>query len=119
VEAVRVVLDVLLSLMLIATGGGKLLGADSSHAIRDSLHVPAGRWTMIGALEIIGVIGLVVGIWRPATAVAASIGVVVLMLGAVLTRRQAGQAWSPGVRADVVVLLIAVVAVISNAHQLN
>ena len=49
----RIVLDILLALLVLATGAGKLTGVASSHAIRDSLNVPAGRWKLIGGLEML------------------------------------------------------------------
>lgn len=104
-EPVRIVLDVVLALLLLTTGGGKLAGAASSHVIRESLHITAGRWKMIGALELIGVLGFVVGVWLPAAGAAAAIGVVALMVGAVIARLRAGEGRSNGVVADVVILL--------------
>ena len=113
--AVRIVLGILLALLVLATGAGKLAGVASSHAIRDSLNVPAGRWKLIGSLEMLAVIGLATGIWIPVAGLAAAIGVVALMIGAVITRRQAGQGWAGGVAADTVVLLIAAAAAVLNA----
>ena len=104
------ILDLLLSVMLLGTGGGKLLQATSSLAIRDSLHLSGRTWRTIGALEILAVIGLIVGIWVPAAGIAASAGVVLLMVGAVTARGRARQRQVSGYMADVVVLLIAVSA---------
>ncbi|MBK4347690.1 DoxX family protein [Lacisediminihabitans sp. G11-30] len=50
-------------LLLLATGGGKLLQASSSLAIRDSLTLTNRTWKTIGALELLAVVGLIVGIW--------------------------------------------------------
>jgi uncharacterized membrane protein YphA (DoxX/SURF4 family) len=118
VEAVRIVCNLVVALMLLATGGGKLAGAASSHAMRDSLHVSAGQWKLIGALEMLGVVGLIVGIWLPAAALAAAVGVAALMVGAVLTRLRAGEGLSAGVIADTVVLVIAVLVVLLNTAAL-
>lgn len=117
-EATRLVLDILLALLLLATGGGKLAGAGSSHAIRDSLHVPGRRWRLIGALEVLGVIGLVIGLWMPVAATAAAIGVAALMIGAVITRLGAGQGRSAGVVADVLIGAGALVAALLNAQAI-
>lgn len=117
-EATRIVLIALLAVMLLATGGGKLAGAESSHAIRDSLHVPAGRWKIIGALEMVGVIGLVVGAFIPAVAVAAAVGVAALMIGAIITRWQAEKGWSAGIGADAIVLAMAVAAAVLSAQAI-
>jgi uncharacterized membrane protein YphA (DoxX/SURF4 family) len=117
-EAVRIVLCVLLALLLLATGGGKLAGAASSHAIRDSLHVPAGRWKLVGGLEILGVVGLLAGIWMPQAGLAAAIGVVALMIGAVITRLRLGRDQTAGIAADGVIGAVAVVAAVLNAQAI-
>jgi DoxX-like family len=114
-EAVRIVLDILPALLVLFTGAGKLAGVASSHAIRDSLNVAARRWKLIGGLEMLAVIGLVTGIWIPVTGLAAALGVVALMIGAIIIRRQAGQGWAGGVAADTVVLLVAATGAVLNA----
>jgi hypothetical protein len=108
-----IILSVLLAALLIATGGGKLAGAASSLAIRDSLHVPPDRWKAIGAAELALVVGLVAGIWLDPLGILGALGVVVLMIGAIVVRRRAGGAQQrSGIIADVAVLLIAVAAVV-------
>jgi hypothetical protein len=109
----RIVLCVLLALMLVATSGGKLAGAASSRAIRDSLHVGATSWRVIGVFELILVVLLVVGIWVPVSGVVGAAGVVVLMIGAVVVRvRAGGEQRRTGVPADAVVGLVALAAAI-------
>lgn len=109
----RIVLLVLLALLLAATGGGKLAGVASSNAIRDSLHVPASRWKAIGVAEIGLVLVLIAGIWLPLTGIAAALGVVVLMIGAILTRRAAGgHEQRSGVIVDAAVLVAALAAAV-------
>jgi hypothetical protein len=49
------------------------------------------------------------------TGLAAAIGVAALMIGAISTRRKAGQGWAGGVAADTIVLLIAAAAAALNA----
>ncbi|MGJ7440654.1 DoxX family protein [Aquipuribacter sp. MA13-6] len=108
---VHTVLSVLLAVLLLATGGGKVVGAASSHAIRDSLHVPPGRWRAIGAFEVAVVVALALGIWLQTWAVVGAAGVVVLMVGAVVTRVRAGGVQRrTGVPADLVVLLLGAAA---------
>lgn len=108
----HLILSVLLALLLVATGGGKLAGAASSLAIRDSLHIPPGRWKAIGVAEMVLVVGLVGGIWLGPLGVLATFGVVVLMVGAIVSRRRAGGPEPrSGIVADAVILLVAVAAV--------
>lgn len=89
-DIVRVVLVALLALMLIATGGGKLAGAASSRAIRDSLDIGSLPWRLIGVFELILVVLLVVGIWVPVSALTGAAGVIVLMIGVIVSRIRAG-----------------------------
>jgi hypothetical protein len=118
VELTRIVLDVLLLLLLLMTGRGKLAGAASSHVIRDSLHVPATRWKLIGVLEMLGVVGFGLGLWIPLAGAAAAGGVVALMIGAVITRVRGGEVWSVGIWTDAVVAVVAVAGVVLNAQVL-
>lgn len=112
-EITRTVVSALLALLLLMTGGGKLAGAASSHAIRESLSVPRRPWKAIGAFEALLVIGLVAGIWVHPLGRLAALGVVALMLGAIVARvRAGGQQRNRGVVADAVVLLLAVVAAV-------
>jgi hypothetical protein len=107
----HIIVSVLLAALLLTTGGGKLAGAASSQAIRDSLHVPPGRWKAIGAAEMALVAGLVAGIWIGPLGVIAPLGVVGLMVGAIAVRRAAGGPdQRAGIVADVVVLLVAAAA---------
>jgi uncharacterized membrane protein YphA (DoxX/SURF4 family) len=110
-DLARVVLCALLAVMLIATGGGKLAGASSSHVIRDSLRVGATPWRLIGVFELALVVLLVVGVWRPASAVVGALGVVVLLGGAVVVRLRAGGSQrKTGVPADIAVGVVALAA---------
>jgi hypothetical protein len=118
-EVLRIVLSVVLALLLLSTGGGKLAGIESSRQIRDSLHLGAGQWKAIGAAEIVIVVGLVVGIWVPPLGLAATIGVIILMVGAIAVRvRAGGEQRTRGVPADAVVLAVGVVAAVASAVNL-
>jgi hypothetical protein len=118
-EALRIVLSVALALLLLSTGGGKLAGIKSSRQIRDSLGIGAGPWKAIGGAEILIVIGLLVGIWVVPVGLAATLGVIVLMLGAIAARVRAGGAQRrAGVAGDAVVLVLAVVAAIAAGVSL-
>jgi hypothetical protein len=61
------------------------------------------------------VVGLIFGLSVPAAALAASLGVEALMVGAITVRRNANQGWRGGVTADGVVFLIAIAAAALNA----
>jgi uncharacterized membrane protein YphA (DoxX/SURF4 family) len=114
-DIARITISVLLALMLVATGGGKLAGLSSSRAIRDGLRLSPAFWRVIGVLEILAVVGLVGGIWFPWAGVAASVGVVALMIGAVGFRLRAGGKQRNGITGDVVILVVAAVCAALSA----
>lgn len=107
----RIILTALLALLFLATGGGKLAGAASSHAIRDSINVPAPQWRVIGVVEYAIVVVLIAGIWFVPLSIAGSLGVVAVMIGAILSRvRAGGPQRNAGVAADAVFLLLGLTA---------
>ena len=89
-ELVRVILSIILSLMLVVTGGGKILDLPYARANRDKLSVHPLFWRGIGVLEIAAVVGLVWGIWFVPFSIAAAIGVALLMIGALGFRFRTG-----------------------------
>jgi hypothetical protein len=112
----RLILAVLLALLLLATGGGKLRRLPSSLAIRDSLGLSDRAWNTIGALELLGVVGLLVGIWLPVAGLLASAGVIALMIGAIIVRARAGQKTAAPYIADAVVFLLALASTVLHAY---
>lgn len=78
-----VVVTVLLALLFAFSSSIKLLGARQSLEIRDHLGVTPTLWRVIGALELAGVVGVLVGLaWAP-IGVAAAVGLALLSVGAV------------------------------------
>lgn len=77
-----IVFQVFLILAFLLTGARKLLKTKDSLEQRDILKMPPWFWTLTGVLEVLGALGLVIGIfWHP-LAVAAAIGLAVVMAGA-------------------------------------
>ena len=87
---VTIVLAVLLSLAYAASGAQKVLGVKSGLEAADHINVSHGLWKAIGGLEILAVIGLLVGLAVAPLGVAAGIGIVLLMAGAVVFHVRAG-----------------------------
>jgi uncharacterized membrane protein YphA (DoxX/SURF4 family) len=78
-----VVVTIVLALLFTFSSAIKLLGARQSLEIRDHLGVSPVLWRVIGALELAGVVGVLVGLaWAP-IGVAAAIGLALLSVGAV------------------------------------
>lgn len=112
-DIARIALSVLMALLLVATGGGKVARASSSHRIRDELRVSASTWWWIGVFELITVAVLVAGIWVPSAAATGAAAVVALMLGAIITRVRAGGAQRrAGVLSDAAVGVLAIAALV-------
>lgn len=118
-ELARIILSVVLALMLVVTGGGKLLGLRYASANRDNLRVHPVFWRFIGVLELAAVVGLIWGIWFVPFGLAASIGVGLLMLGALGFRmRTRDRAVLKQGFADIVVLVLAVAAILLDIFAL-
>ena len=78
-----VVVTILLAVLFAFSSSIKLLGVPQSLEIRDHLGVTPVLWRVIGALELAGVVGVLVGLaWAP-IGVAAAIGLALLSVGAV------------------------------------
>jgi hypothetical protein len=119
-ELARVIISIVLALMLVVTGGGKLLGLRYASGNREALGVHPVFWRFIGVLELAAVVGLIWGIWFIPFGIAASIGVVLLMLGAITFRFRTGKAEvKRQAIADVVVLVIAVAALVLGSLALS
>jgi uncharacterized membrane protein len=99
--------------MLLVSGGGKVLDLPFSRGNRDKLNVHPLFWRVTGGLELAALVGLVWGIWFVPFAIAAAIGLVLLMIGALVFRARTGDrtVLREGV-ADVVVLVVAVVVLV-------
>ena len=83
VDTATVIVTLLLSALFTFSASIKLLGVTKSLAIRDHLGVSPIQWKLIGALELAGVAGVLVGmLWAP-IGIAAAIGLTLLSIGAV------------------------------------
>jgi len=96
------VLLVVLALPFLGSGVMKIVGASAMRSSADHLGLSFSSYRLIGVLEVLGAAGLLVGIaWRPA-AIAAAVGLALLMVGAIGYHRRAHDA--PGEIAPPVVL---------------
>jgi len=114
-DIVRIILSIVLGLMLLVTGGGKVLDLAFSRGNRESLAVHPVFWRVTGILEVAATVGLIWGIWFVPFGLAASIGVALLMIGAFAFRIRTGDKniIKQGVADIVVFVLDAVVIVLS------
>jgi len=102
---------VLFVLLAAVFGAGGIASLAGAAAIRDSweaLGVSDGLGTLIAALEILAAVGLIIGLRRPEVGVAAAVGIVALMIGAV-TYHVRAEDW-PGLGGPIVLGSLAAAA---------
>lgn len=113
------IIAALTAILFAFAGLAKLASLPFSLEQRDALAVPPGRWRLIGALEVLGFLGVggtLLGLVPPAVGTAAAAGFVALMVGAIATRIRAK---SPAmlVFGDVGTLALAVATVVAMVNR--
>jgi uncharacterized membrane protein YphA (DoxX/SURF4 family) len=101
-----IVLSALLAVAFLASGGLKLAGAKQSLQMRDQLRVGAQLWRVVGALEVAGALGLVVGLVVPVLGIAAAVGLALLMVGGIAAHGRAQDLRNAGPAALLLVLAV-------------
>ena len=99
---VTAILAALLGAGFIMSGMGKLTGAAMMETNREHLGIEPTLWKAIGALDVLGGAGVLVGLHAdlPIIGVLAGSGLVAMTIGAVFYHQQAGDAikdWLPAV----------------------
>jgi hypothetical protein len=87
---VTVVLAIVLALAFGAAGGQKVAGVKAAMDNADHFHISHNAYKGIGALELLAVIGLLVGLIVWPLGVAAGAGLVLLMTGAIISHIRVG-----------------------------
>ncbi len=112
-DIARIILSVILALMLLVTGGGKVLDLQFSRGNRDKLAVHPVFWRITGLLELAATVGLAWGIWFVPFGLAAAIGVALLMIGAFAFRlRTRDRAIIREGLADIAVFVLTLVVIV-------
>jgi DoxX-like family len=88
--AITTLVTGLLGVGFLATGATKLAGIPQSLEIRDHLGVPAASWRSIGALEVAGAGGALLGLAVSPLGLAATGGLALVAAGAIATHLRAG-----------------------------
>lgn len=106
-----VVLSILLAIAFLGAGGAKLAGAKQMRESAEHLGFSFPAYRGIGALEVAGAAGLLIGLaWAP-LGIAAAAGLTLLMIGAVafhLRAKDPAARWS----APAILAVLALVALI-------
>jgi uncharacterized membrane protein YphA (DoxX/SURF4 family) len=109
----------LLAALFLMSGGMKVSGdAEQAKAFTDVYGYPVGFMYVVGALEVLAVIGLVVGYWKPKIAFYAAGGLVLMMAGAVVTHLQSGEGIGIAM-IPLVLLILAVMVVIGRRYSVQ
>jgi DoxX-like family len=111
VNALRIVLAVVAALGMLAAGLAKVTRSSSMVKSAEHLGFSSTAHAGIGVLEVAAAVGLVIGIWVPLLGLLAAGGVVLLLVGAVISHARAGD----GLGDKAPALVLGVVAVVTTA----
>lgn len=106
-----VVLQVVLGLVFLGAGGSKLAGTQQMVEMFDHFEYP--RWFMYftGAVEIVGALGVLVGVFAPVLALLGGLLLAATMVGAIFTHLRAkdpGSMMAP----PAILLVLAIIVVV-------
>lgn len=86
---IAIILSVLLAVILVGSGTAKLRKSGSVVEGLTRANVPLAMYPFLAAVEFVGAIGLVWGLWWTPIGIAAAIGVVLYFVGAVVFHMRA------------------------------
>jgi 4-hydroxybenzoate polyprenyltransferase len=87
---VLITVTLLLAVACLAPAGGKLLAHPKMQASAVHFGIPWSRYRLIGVAELAAVAGILAGLVVPAIGVAAAVGMIVLLVGALVAHKKAG-----------------------------
>jgi uncharacterized membrane protein YphA (DoxX/SURF4 family) len=108
VHVTALVLSLLLALVMLGSGVMKLIRAPSIVAAMAAVHVSRTQLLILGVIEVIGATGLILGMWYPPLALAASIGSVLYFAAAIVAHLRAHDPDKQGAIAFVLLALATV-----------
>ncbi len=85
-----VAVSLLLSIACLLPAAAKLLGHPKMRQSAAHFGFPWRKYQLIGAAELAAAAGVLIGLWWHPLGIAAAAGMVLLLLGAVITHRRAG-----------------------------
>lgn len=111
---------VTVSLLLIAAcllpAAGKLLGHPKMRQSAGRFGIPWPRYRLIGVAELAAAAGIVIGLWWHPLGLAAAAGMILLLIGALLTHRRAadsGKEMAPALLGLVIAIAYLAIALAS------
>ena len=106
-----IIIQVVLGLLFVGIGSMTIAGRKMFVENFRRFGYPQWFRIVTGSLEVLGGLGLLIGIWLPWLAALASTGLTLVMLGAVFTQVRTRESWQKIVFPLVVGALVVVVAV--------
>jgi len=106
-----IIVQIVLGLLFVAIGSMTVAGRKMFVENFRRFGYPQWFRIVTGSLEVLGGIGLLIGIWLPWLAALASTGLTLVMLGAVFTQVRTRESWQKIVFPLAVWALVVVVAV--------
>lgn len=83
-QVLALVSGALCALFMAAAGISKVTGQPAMRASADHFSIPWERYRLIGVAEIAGALGIILGVWVRGVGLAAGLGAVALLAGAVM-----------------------------------
>jgi uncharacterized membrane protein YphA (DoxX/SURF4 family) len=99
------VLTLPLAAAYVLPGSAKLLAHPKMRRAAAHFGIPWSRYRLLGIAELAAAAGVLIGIWGPALGAAAAIGMILLLVGALITHRRAGDPVKEAVPALLVLLI--------------
>ena len=112
------VVTIVLATMVLFSGIGKL--RNDPHIVKvihETVGVPMKCFPALATCEIVAAIGLVLGIWVPLLGIAASIGLVIYFVGAVVSHLRVGDAKGIGPAAMLLTMSAAALCLRILSHK--
>jgi uncharacterized membrane protein len=110
-----VILSIFLGLASAMSAMGKFTKMEQTIATLKSVGVKDSQIPVLGALELAGALGLLIGIWVPILGHAAAVGIALYFAGAVIAHTRAGHPFKQIIPATVLLLVALAVVLIQIA----
>jgi hypothetical protein len=107
-------LTIALAAVFAALGAAKLLAVPAMQGRAAHVGFSVNAYRRIGALELTGAVGLVVGVAVPGLRTATGIGLLLLLLGAITAHLRAGDGVKDAAPAVLLVILVAAVVALAT-----
>lgn len=117
-EIAYLVTTIVLAAIAAFSGVGKLRhNPQIVHVVNEVVGVPLQYFPLLAACEIAGAAGLVLGIWWPFLGAAASVGLAVYFMGAVVAHLRVSDAKGTGPASFLLMLSVAAVILSIVSHK--